>query len=174
MRQQLVGAAAWVCRQPRGDVLEVRRRAGVVSIDPVATRAASGLEGCASLLTHAAAAAALHRPVTMDEIGRCVAFLVGRHATDMTGPTLCVDAATHAWRWPRSAQRGNTAQAHRCPVKTCRRRGQASRHRQAAASAAGRQFKQVCAAVPVKTCVHTAGGGAAVATSGGCLAAAPS
>ena len=36
--------------------------------------------------------------VTLDEIGRCVAFLVGPDASGMTGQTLYVDAGDHAVR----------------------------------------------------------------------------
>ncbi len=73
-------------------------RVHAVSPGPVPTRAASGLEGFESLLAHAAATAPLRRLVTIDEIGRCVAFLVGPDATGMTGQTLYVDAGAHALR----------------------------------------------------------------------------
>jgi enoyl-[acyl-carrier protein] reductase I len=73
-------------------------RVHAVSPGPVPTRAASGLPDFDQLVAHAAAAAPLRRGVTLDEIGGCVAFLVGPHATGMTGQTIFVDAGAHAVR----------------------------------------------------------------------------
>ena len=46
----------------------------------------------------AIASAPLRRLVTLDEVGGCVAFLVGPDATGMTGQTLFVDGGAHAVR----------------------------------------------------------------------------
>lgn len=73
-------------------------RVHAVSPGPIATRAASGLEDFEGLLARSAANAPLRRTVTLDEIGQCVAFLVGPGATGMTGQTLFVDAGAHALR----------------------------------------------------------------------------
>jgi enoyl-[acyl-carrier protein] reductase I len=73
-------------------------RVHAVSPGPVPTRAASGLAEFDALMAHSAARAPLGRLVTLDEIGGCVAFLVGPDATGMTGQTLYVDAGEHAVR----------------------------------------------------------------------------
>lgn len=73
-------------------------RVHAVSPGPVPTRAASGLPEFDSLMASARAQAPLRRLVTLDEIGDCVAFLVGPGATGMTGQTLFVDAGVHAVR----------------------------------------------------------------------------
>lgn len=73
-------------------------RVHAVSPGPVPTRAASGLVAFDDLMTRSAQTAPLRRLVTLDEIGRCVAFLVGPDATGMTGQTLYVDAGGHAVR----------------------------------------------------------------------------
>ncbi|MEK8050061.1 enoyl-ACP reductase FabI [Ideonella sp. DXS22W] len=73
-------------------------RVHAVSPGPVPTRAASGLPDFDQLMAQARAQAPLRRLVTLDEIGDCVAFLVGPGATGMTGQTLYVDAGVHAVR----------------------------------------------------------------------------
>lgn len=73
-------------------------RVHAVSPGPVPTRAASGLLAFDDLMTRSAQAAPLRRLVTLDEIGRCVAFLVSPDASGMTGQTLYVDAGVHAVR----------------------------------------------------------------------------
>lgn len=73
-------------------------RVHAVSPGPMATRAASGLVEFDALMARSAAQAPLRRGVTLDEVGGCVAFLVGPDATGMTGQTLYVDAGTHAVR----------------------------------------------------------------------------
>jgi len=73
-------------------------RVHAVSPGPVPTRAASGLAEFHALMTQSAARAPLGRLVTLDEIGGCVAFLVGPDATGMTGQTLYVDGGEHAVR----------------------------------------------------------------------------
>ena len=73
-------------------------RVHAVSPGPVPTRAASGLLAFDELMTRSAQTAPLRRLVTLDEIGRCVAFLVGPDASGMTGQTLYVDAGDHAVR----------------------------------------------------------------------------
>lgn len=73
-------------------------RVHAVSPGPVPTRAASGLLEFDTLMAHSAESAPLRRLVTLDEIGRCVAFLVSPDATGMTGQTLYVDAGGHAVR----------------------------------------------------------------------------
>ncbi len=73
-------------------------RVHAVSPGPVPTRAASGLQDFAALMASAQAQAPLRRLVTLEEIGACVAFLVGPGSTGMTGQTLYVDAGVHAVR----------------------------------------------------------------------------
>jgi len=73
-------------------------RVHAVSPGPVPTRAASGLPEFDALMARAQAQAPLRRLVTLDEIGGCVAFLVGPGASGMTGQTLYVDAGVHAVR----------------------------------------------------------------------------
>jgi enoyl-[acyl-carrier protein] reductase I len=73
-------------------------RVHAVSPGPVPTRAASGLPEFDQLMAKAREQAPLRRLVTLDEIGDCVAFLVGPGATGMTGQTLYVDAGVHAVR----------------------------------------------------------------------------
>lgn len=73
-------------------------RVHAVSPGPLPTRAASGLLHFDELMDHSARLAPLQRLVTLAEVGRCVAFLVGPDATGMTGQTLYVDAGLHAVR----------------------------------------------------------------------------
>jgi enoyl-[acyl-carrier protein] reductase I len=73
-------------------------RVHAVSPGPMPTRAASGLPEFDALMARAAASAPLGRLVTLDEVGGCVAFLVGPDATGMTGQTLYVDGGVHAVR----------------------------------------------------------------------------
>ncbi len=73
-------------------------RVHAVSPGPVPTRAASGLPDFEALMARSAQAAPLGRMVTLDEIGGCVAFLVGPDASGMTGQTLYVDGGLHAVR----------------------------------------------------------------------------
>jgi len=73
-------------------------RVHAVSPGPVPTRAASGLPEFESMMARAAEVAPLKRLVTLDEIGNCVAFLVGPGSTGMTGQTLYVDGGMHAVR----------------------------------------------------------------------------
>jgi enoyl-[acyl-carrier protein] reductase I len=75
-----------------------RIRVHAVSPGPLPTRAASGLQGFEGLMEQARRQAPLRRLATLDEVGGCVAFLVGSDATGMTGQTLYVDAGVHAVR----------------------------------------------------------------------------
>lgn len=70
-------------------------RVHAVSPGPMPTRAASGLPEFDALMARAACQAPLGRLVTLDEVGGCVAFLVGPDASGMTGQTLYVDAGVH-------------------------------------------------------------------------------
>ena len=71
-------------------------RVHAVSPGPLPTRAASGLPHFDELMAEACRHAPLGRLVTLDEIGGLVSFLVGPHATGMTGQTIFVDAGRHA------------------------------------------------------------------------------
>lgn len=73
-------------------------RVHAVSPGPLPTRAASGLPQFDQLMSRMASEAPLGRLVTLDEVGGCVAFLVGPDASGMTGQTLYVDAGVHAVR----------------------------------------------------------------------------
>ena len=73
-------------------------RVHAVSPGPMPTRAASGLVDFDGLMARTIASAPLRRLVTLDEVGGCVAFLVGPDATGMTGQTLFVDGGAHAVR----------------------------------------------------------------------------
>lgn len=73
-------------------------RVHAVSPGPMPTRAASGLLGFDALMDQSARRAPLRRAVTLQEVGQCVAFLVGPGASGMTGQTLYVDAGLHAVR----------------------------------------------------------------------------
>lgn len=73
-------------------------RVHAVSPGPMPTRAASGLPEFEQLMERMAAEAPLGRLVTLDEVGGCVAFLVGPDASGMTGQTLYVDGGVHAVR----------------------------------------------------------------------------
>ena len=73
-------------------------RVHAVSPGPLPTRAASGLLHFDELLARSAQQAPLKRTVTLAEVGRCVAFLVGPDSTGMTGQTVYVDAGLHAVR----------------------------------------------------------------------------
>lgn len=75
-----------------------RIRVHAVSPGPMRTRAASGLPDFEALIARATAEAPLGRLVTLDEVGGCVAFLVGPDATGMTGQTHFVDAGMHVMR----------------------------------------------------------------------------
>ena len=73
-------------------------RVHAVSPGPMPTRAASGLVDFDGLMARTIETAPLRRLVTLDEVGGCVAFLVGPDATGMTGQTLFVDGGAHAVR----------------------------------------------------------------------------
>lgn len=73
-------------------------RVHAVSPGPMPTRAASGLPEFDALMARAVQEAPLGRLVTLDEVGGCVAFLVGPDASGMTGQTLYVDGGVHAVR----------------------------------------------------------------------------
>ena len=73
-------------------------RVHAVSPGPMPTRAASGLPEFEALMARARAEAPLRRLVTLDEVGECVAFLVGPGGSGMTGQTLYVDGGMHAVR----------------------------------------------------------------------------
>ena len=73
-------------------------RVHAVSPGPMPTRAASGLPEFDALMARAVRDAPLGRLVTLDEVGGCVAFLVGPDASGMTGQTLYVDGGVHAVR----------------------------------------------------------------------------
>lgn len=73
-------------------------RVHAVSPGPMPTRAASGLQEFDALMARASGQSPLRRLVSLDEVGGCVAFLVGPDATGMTGQTLFVDAGVHAVR----------------------------------------------------------------------------
>lgn len=73
-------------------------RVHAVSPGPLPTRAASGLPEFEALMARAVQEAPLGRLVSLDEVGGCVAFLVGPDATGMTGQTLYVDGGVHAVR----------------------------------------------------------------------------
>jgi enoyl-[acyl-carrier protein] reductase I len=75
-----------------------RIRVHAVSPGPLPTRAASGLTDFEELMAQARDRAPLRRLATLDEVGGCVAYLVGPDATGMTGQTLFVDAGMHAVR----------------------------------------------------------------------------
>jgi enoyl-[acyl-carrier protein] reductase I len=75
-----------------------RIRVHAVSPGPMRTRAASGLPDFEALIARSIAEAPLGRLVTLDEVGGCVAFLVGPDATGMTGQTHFVDAGVHVMR----------------------------------------------------------------------------
>lgn len=73
-------------------------RVHAVSPGPMPTRAASGLPEFDALMARAVQESPLGRLVTLDEVGGCVAFLVGPDAGGMTGQTLYVDGGVHAVR----------------------------------------------------------------------------
>ncbi len=73
-------------------------RVHAVSPGPMPTRAASGLVDFDGLMARTIESAPLRRLVTLDEVGGCVAFLVGPDASGMTGQTLFVDGGAHAVR----------------------------------------------------------------------------
>jgi enoyl-[acyl-carrier protein] reductase I len=75
-----------------------RIRVHAVSPGPMRTRAASGLPDFEALIARSITEAPLGRLVTLDEVGACVAFLVGPDATGMTGQTHFVDAGVHVMR----------------------------------------------------------------------------
>jgi enoyl-[acyl-carrier protein] reductase I len=70
-------------------------RVHAISPGPVPTRAASGLQDFAGLMTKAEQRSPLRRLVSLDEIGQLAAFLVSDASSGMTGQTLYVDAGYH-------------------------------------------------------------------------------
>jgi len=72
-----------------------RIRVYAVSPGPLQTRAASGIQAFDELIEAAVQRSPEHRLVTIAEIGRVVAFLVGGAASGMTGDTIYVDAGLH-------------------------------------------------------------------------------
>ena len=72
-----------------------RIRVNALSLGPVATRAASGIEHFDALLARAAKQAPEHRLVTLDDVGAYAAFLVSDDAKAITGNIAYVDAGYH-------------------------------------------------------------------------------
>ncbi|WP_092886239.1 enoyl-ACP reductase FabI [Roseicitreum antarcticum] len=70
-------------------------RANVLSPGPIATRAASGIEGFEGLMADARARAPERRLVTIDEVGAVAAFLASDHASGVTGTTTHIDGGRH-------------------------------------------------------------------------------
>jgi enoyl-[acyl-carrier protein] reductase I len=70
-------------------------RVNAVSPGPLATRAASGIEGFDRLLLEAAQRAPLRRLVSIEDVGALCAFLAGEGSRSITGNTLYVDAGFH-------------------------------------------------------------------------------
>lgn len=70
-------------------------RVHAVSPGPIDTRAASGIEAFADLMTREREKSPLGRLVTLEEIARLSAFLCSEAASGMTGQTIYVDAGSH-------------------------------------------------------------------------------
>ncbi len=70
-------------------------RVNAISAGPVATRAASGLTGFASLLDATAIAAPLRRNIEADEVGRAALLFASDYTSGITGEVLHVDAGVH-------------------------------------------------------------------------------
>lgn len=71
-------------------------RVNALSTGPVQTRAASGLAHFDALMEKAAAAAPLHRLVTVEQVGEAAAFLLSGRARFITGQTIYVDSGYNA------------------------------------------------------------------------------
>jgi enoyl-[acyl-carrier protein] reductase I len=70
-------------------------RVNAVSPGPLATRAASGIDGFDRLLAEAAQRAPMRRLVSIEDVGALCTFLAGDSARSITGGTLYVDAGFH-------------------------------------------------------------------------------
>ncbi len=70
-------------------------RANVLSPGPIATRAASGIEGFDSLMDDARSRAPERRLVTIDEVGDVAAFLASDRASGVTGTITHIDGGRH-------------------------------------------------------------------------------
>jgi enoyl-[acyl-carrier protein] reductase I len=70
-------------------------RVHAISPGPLATRAASGIDGFDELLERAATRAPTHHLVTIDDVGAMAACLVSDAARAMTGATAYVDGGYH-------------------------------------------------------------------------------
>jgi enoyl-[acyl-carrier protein] reductase I len=70
-------------------------RVHAVSPGPIATRAASGIDGFDEILNSAQQRSALGRLVTLDEIAQLTLFLCSSASSGMTGQTIYVDAGSH-------------------------------------------------------------------------------
>ena len=70
-------------------------RANVLSPGPIATRAASGIEGFDDLMEEARVRAPERRLVTIDEVGEVAAFLASDRAAGVTGTITHVDGGRH-------------------------------------------------------------------------------
>jgi enoyl-[acyl-carrier protein] reductase I len=67
-------------------------RVNALSPGPIATRAASGIQGFDAMLAHAAENAPEHMLVTKDDVGALAAFLAGDGARAITGEVIYVDS----------------------------------------------------------------------------------
>lgn len=70
-------------------------RANVLSPGPIATRAASGIDGFDGLMAEARSRAPERRLVTIDEVGAVAAFLASDRAAGVTGTTTHIDGGRH-------------------------------------------------------------------------------
>lgn len=70
-------------------------RVNVLSPGPIATRAASGIDGFEGLMAEARERAPGGRLVTIDEVGAVAAFLASDGATGVTGTTSHIDGGRH-------------------------------------------------------------------------------
>jgi enoyl-[acyl-carrier protein] reductase I len=92
-----VKAALESCVRYLANELGPRRvRVFAVSPGPIRTRAASGIAAFDELIADAEDRAPAGRVVDIEEVGRCVAFLVSPSASGMTGDTIYVDGGLHA------------------------------------------------------------------------------
>lgn len=82
-------------RYVAADLGKRRIRAHAISPGPIATRAASGIDRFDELLERAAAEAAAHELVTVQDIGALAAFLVSDAARHITGTVIPVDGGQH-------------------------------------------------------------------------------